>query len=153
MFTILAGAYLATSVRAPAWAGRFGRDLIGLGALGLAAGEGVMATAVAAGGAHCPLIAVVPGLVLAGAGMGLCVTPLTGLVLAHADGARAGAVSGALSTAQQVGNSLGVAVTGVVYFGAVHRGVGPAFEIGVLQIGAVLAGVAVLTRLLPRRTR
>jgi MFS family permease len=153
VFTVLAAAYLATSMRAPALTLRFGRDLIGLGALGLAAGEGALAAAIALGGTHCPLWSLVPGLILAGAGMGLCVTPLTSLVLAHADAARAGAVSGALSTAQQVGNSVGVAVTGVIYFGLVHRGSGSAFEVSVMQIGALLLGVAALTRILPARAR
>src|SRR5208337_1731749 len=49
-----------------------------------------------------------------------------------------GSVSGALSTAQQVGNSIGVAVTGVLFFGALGHGYGLAFERSVLQIGALL---------------
>ena len=47
-------------------------------------------------------------------------------------------MSGALSTAQQVGNSIGVAVTGVLFFGALHHGYGLAFERSVLQMGALL---------------
>ena len=58
-----------------------------------------------------------PGLVLVGAGIGMCIEPLTTTALTHADAERAGAVSGSLSTMQQVGNSLGVAVTGVIIFG------------------------------------
>jgi hypothetical protein len=76
-----------------------------------------------------------PGLILLGAGQGLCITPLTTTVLSHADPATAGSVSGALSTAQQVGNSVGVAVTGVLFFGALSRGYGPAFERSVLEMG------------------
>ena len=82
----------------------------------------------------------------------LCITPLTTTVLSHADPATAGSVSGALSTAQQVGNSIGVAVTGLLFFGALNHGYGVAFERSVLQMGALLLVVAALTRLMPART-
>jgi len=74
-------------------------------------------------------------------------------VLSHSDPATAGSVSGALSTAQQVGNSVGVAVTGVLFFGAVSHGYSLAFEHSVLQMGALLLVVAALTRLMPGRQR
>jgi hypothetical protein len=130
---------------------RFGRDLIGAGAVLLCAGNGALALAVGVGGTACPLPALVPGLLAAGAGMGLCITPLTTLVLAHADPERAGAVSGALSTMQQVGNAVGVAVTGVVFFGAQSHGVGRAFTLSTLQLSVLLLGVSALTRMLPAR--
>ena len=65
---------------------------------------------------------------------------------------KAGSVSGALSTAQQVGNSIGVAVTGLLFFGALGRGYSLAFEHSVLQMGVLLLVVAALTRLMPART-
>ena len=40
----------------------------------------------------------VPAMLLDGAGMGLCITPLTATVLASVEPQRAGAASGALST-------------------------------------------------------
>ena len=70
-------------------------------------------------------------------------------MLSHADPATAGSVAGALSTAQQMGNSIGVAVTGVLFFGTVSHGYGLAFERSVLQMGALLLVVAALTRLMP----
>ena len=94
-----------------------------------------------------------PGLLLLGAGQGLCITPLTTTVLSHASPATAGSVSGALSTAQQVGNSVGVAITGVLFFGAIRQGYGLAFERSTLQMGALLLVVAALTRLMPGRQR
>jgi hypothetical protein len=66
-----------------------------------------------------------PGLVLLGAGQGLCITPLTITVLSHADPA---------------------------FFGAIGHGYGLAFERSVLQMGALLLVVAALTRLMPART-
>jgi predicted MFS family arabinose efflux permease len=90
-----------------------------------------------------------PGLVLVGVGQGLCITPLTTTVLAHADPQRAGAVSGALSTMQQAGNALGVAVIGVVFFGSLSHGYGTAFMLALGGLALLLVGVAALTRLLP----
>jgi EmrB/QacA subfamily drug resistance transporter len=149
LFSVLAAAYLATSMRAPALTLRFGRSLIAVGALTLAAGHGLVLLAVLAGGSIGWLV---PGLVLAGAGMGLTVTPLTTTVLAYARPERAGAVSGVLSTMQQVGGALGVAVTGVIFFGAGHGtgGYARGFELSLAQLGILLVVVAGLTRLLPR---
>jgi hypothetical protein len=59
-------------------------------------------------------------------------------------------VSGTLSTMQQIGNSVGVAVTGVIFFGAVAHGYAHAFGWSVTQLGCVLVAVALLSRLLPR---
>ena len=150
VFAFLAAGYLITSFQAPALTMRFGRNVIAAGAVLAAAANGALYLATAHGGTVAWLF---PGLVLLGAGQGLCITPLTTTVLSHADPATAGSVSGALSTAQQVGNSIGVAVTGVLFFGALSHGYGLAFERSVLQMGALLLAVAALTRLMPRRQR
>jgi MFS family permease len=147
VFTFLAAGYLITSFQAPALTVRFGRQVIAVGAVLAAAGDGALYLATDHGGSVAWLF---PGLLL-GAGQGLCITPLTTTVLSHAEPATAGSVSGALSTAQQVGNSIGVAVTGVLFFGALHHGYGLAFERSVLQMGALLLVVAALTRLMPGR--
>jgi predicted MFS family arabinose efflux permease len=91
----------------------------------------------------------VPGLVLAGAGMGLTITPLMTIVLAGVDPARAGAASGLLNTTQQVGNALGVAIVGVVFFGAADRGLDHGFEAGLALLAGLGITVALLSRLLP----
>jgi EmrB/QacA subfamily drug resistance transporter len=146
VFTFLAAGYLATSVRAPALTLRHGRSLIAVGAGGLAAGYLLLLVAVARSGS---VGALVPGLLVVGAGQGLCITPLTTTVLAHATPQRAGAVSGALSTMQQAGNALGVAVTGVIFFGALDGGYAHAFAVALGELAALLVVVAALTRLLP----
>jgi hypothetical protein len=51
---------------------------------------------------------------------------------------------------QQVGNALGVAVTGAIFFGAVHAGFAHAFEVSLVQLAVLCVAVAGLTRLLPR---
>ena len=151
VFTVLAAGYLATSFRAPALTMRFGRAVIAAGALVAAAGDGALWLATAHTGTGGSVAWLFPGLLLLGAGQGLCITPLTTTVLSHADPVTAGSVAGALSTAQQVGNSVGVAVTGVLFFGALGHGYGVAFQRSVLQMGALLVVVAALTRLMGRQ--
>jgi EmrB/QacA subfamily drug resistance transporter len=139
VFSVLAAAYLVASTQAPGLVARFGRSVVVAGALVLATGHVAMVVAVSLYGGL--LAALVPGLLLAGAGMGLCLAPITTLVLANVDPQRAGAVSGLLSTMQQVGNAIGVAVIGVIFFGAVGRGYAEAFEVSTATLAVLLVGV------------
>jgi hypothetical protein len=61
-------------------------------------------------------------------------------------------VSGALATAQQVGNAIGVAVSGVVFYGLLGHGDGyaAAYRWSLTEMGVLLAGVAALTFIMPR---
>jgi len=59
----------------------------------------------------------VPGLIIAGAGLALLVIPLVNVVLAAAPAKAAGSASGLFSTAQQIGGAIGIAVIGTAYFG------------------------------------
>jgi MFS family permease len=151
IFSVMAASYLAASFRAPGLTLRYGRSLITTGAAMLAAGEGALLLTVwlLHGGGAASALWLIPGLIPVGAGMGLAITPLTTTVLAHADPPRAGALAGALSTMQQVGNSVGVAVTGVIFFGAVHVGYSQAFRLSLAQLACLLLAVAALSRLLP----
>ena len=150
VFTILAVAYVAASMRAPALTARYGRAVIAAGALLLASGHGLLLGAVADVGVSGSLAALVPGLLLVGAGMGLVLAPLASTILSSLEPARAGAASGMLTTMQSVGNALGVAVTGVIFFGALHSGYASAFELALAELALLLVLVAALTRLLPR---
>jgi hypothetical protein len=58
---------------------------------------------------------------------------------------------GALSPMQQVGNALGVAVTGAVFYGAIGDGYAAAFGGSMAQLAALLLVVALLARLVPGR--
>jgi EmrB/QacA subfamily drug resistance transporter len=151
VFTFLAVAYLVASMRAPALTVRYGRGLLACGALALAAGHGVLLGAVTEIGVGGSVIALIPGLLLIGAGMGLIITPLTTTIMAELEPARAGAASGVMTTMQNVGNAIGVAVTGVIFFGALHGGYAHAFELALAQLAALLTLVAVVTRSLPKR--
>jgi hypothetical protein len=52
-----------------------------------------------------------------------------------------------------VGNAIGVAVIGVVFFGALTHGYATAFELSLGVLAVTLTGVAALTRLLPAPVR
>ncbi len=149
VFTILAAPYLVASLQAPALATRHGRTVLAVGALVLAAGHGLLLAAVSDVGVGGSLALLAPGLILVGAGMGLGITPLTTIILSGMKPEQAGAASGALTTMQNVGNALGVALIGVIFFGAVHSGFATAFELSLAALAAILIGVAALTRLLP----
>jgi EmrB/QacA subfamily drug resistance transporter len=148
VFTILAVAYVAASGPAPELTKRFGRSVIGIGGASLAAGLLALAAATGDIGVGGSLLALVPGLLLVGAGIGLCFTPLTSIVLSGIDPAQAGAASGAMSTITQVGYALGVAVTGVIFFGAGHD-LGEAFKLSLFQMSALAAVVVGMSWLLP----
>jgi EmrB/QacA subfamily drug resistance transporter len=150
VFAVLAAGYLLTSLRAPALTVRFGRRVIATGAVCGALGDLLLVLAVGHWGVGGPLVALFPGLFLLGAGQGLCITPLTTTVLSHADARTAGSISGALSTAQQVGNAIGVAVSGVIFFGLLSHGFAAAFGTSLAQMGGLLLVVAALTLTLLR---
>jgi EmrB/QacA subfamily drug resistance transporter len=151
VFSILAVAFVAMSLRAPQWMVRYGRRLIATGAVILAAGDLLLLICVSVIGTGGSVVILVPGLLLVGAGQGLCITPITATVLSSIEPQRAGAAAGVLSTMQQVGNALGVAVTGVIFFGALKGGFAHAFVLSVAELAALLLAVAALTRLLPAR--
>jgi hypothetical protein len=92
---------------------KYGRGVLALGGLLMVAGiagEWLAASHVGVNGSPWP---VVPGLVVAGAGLALLVIPLVNVVLAAVPAGVAGGASGLFGTAQQ----LGVAVFGTVFFG------------------------------------
>ena len=151
VFTILAVAYVAASGPAPQLAQRFGRTVLAVGGASLAVGLALLALAVAEIGDR---------RLAARARPGLRSRHRHRPVLHPADlhrprptslPARAGRASGALSTAQQIGFALGVAVTGVIYFGSADAGIGHAFELSLIQLAVVSAGIVAASRLLPAR--
>jgi EmrB/QacA subfamily drug resistance transporter len=153
VFTILAVAYVAASMRAPTLTTHYGRAVIATGALVLACGHGLLLAAVSDVGVGGSLAALVPGLLFVGAGMGLVLAPLASTILQSLEPERAGAASGMVTTMQSVGNAIGVAVTGVIFFGALHSGYAPAFELALAELAVLLVLVAALTRLLPGSRR
>src|SRR5436190_19384847 len=151
VFTILAASYLAASMVSEGLLARFGPRVLAAGALTLATGHALLLAAVAAVGVGGSIAPLVPGLLVIGAGMGLVIAPLTTTILSGVDPQRAGAASGMLATTQNVGNALGVAVTGVIFFGALHGGYDHALRVSLAQLAVLLVAAAALARLLPRQ--
>ena len=78
-----------------------------------------------------------------GAGMGTAIPPLIHLVLRAVPATDAGAASGTLVTAQQIGNALGVAIIGTIFFSELGTGTstgsfGDAFSVA-MAVQAVFA--------------
>lgn len=155
LFAAIGGGYLWTSTNATRFAARLGRRTIAVGALLMAvglAGIGVTAHELGTGGHIAWLI---PSLAVDGAGMGLAVAPLASTVLARVDPRYAGSAAGVLTTGLQVGNSIGVAVIGVIFYDALGSRPGPsayphAFGMGVVFLVAVAVALAGLVQALPR---
>ena len=145
-----AGAFLTAGLSIQL-AAKLGRTILVIGGLMMAAGMyGVLLAAQHSGGGVDPW-QLVPGLVVAGAGLGFLVVPLINVVLAVVPAELAGGASGVFNTAQQLGGALGVAVIGSVFFArAGSAGFTAGFELTMpLAIGA-FAACAALSLVLPR---
>jgi hypothetical protein len=95
---------------------RFGKWTISVGAAMLALGVlGVILT-LDARGANVSSYDLIPSFLVAGLGLGTVVAPLLNIILAGVPGRDAGSASGVLTTFQQLGGAVGVAVVGVVFF-------------------------------------
>jgi EmrB/QacA subfamily drug resistance transporter len=104
----------AASVRlAPA----LGRRILSAGSLLLVGGMAALIWTVARYDGQVHSWQLFPSLLVCGLGLGSVVAPLVNVVLAGIRAQDAGAASGVLSTVQQVGGAVGVALIGVIFFG------------------------------------
>ncbi|MDL4820058.1 MFS transporter [Actinomadura sp. OS1-43] len=137
---------------------KYGRRVLEIGTIIMA--SGYLATGLLlVSGPRITALLVIPTLILQSVGGGLVITQALNTVLSRVKPESAGVASGALSTAQQCGGALGVAVIGAVFFHFFHYGpaeadrvaaAGDAFaaaSIGAFVI-AVIAGIVVF--LLPK---
>jgi EmrB/QacA subfamily drug resistance transporter len=154
VFTALASGYLLASVGAEALAPRFGRQVLAAGGVVRAAALAGLALTVGAIGTGGSPLLLVPALAVDGIGMGLLTAPLVATVVGGMDPRHAGAASGVLSTAQQVGNTIGVAAIGAIFYGAIgpNGDYAGAFELALVAVAAVCLAVAALVQLLPGRS-
>lgn len=147
--------FFAGSLRATALTKRLGRQALAVGALAVGVGYGVLALTVHDIGSTGQIAWITPGLLVAGFGMGTVMAPLTSLVLMNISPQYAAAASGVLSTAMQIGNALGVAIIGIVFYDALGTAPTPAslphaFTVSVLLLIVFTVAVAVLVRYLTR---
>ena len=145
-------------------AARAGRRMMLLGMTVVVAGLGTMAATISIAGAGIGIWALVPAGFIIGIGMGMSMAPFFDIVLAGVDEAESGSASGTLTSVQQIGGALGVAVLGTVFFsqvtdrfaraGATQVGAfGGAAQVTLLVACALVAAAFGLTFLLPRRAR
>ncbi|MFZ6769662.1 MFS transporter [Undibacterium sp. Di26W] len=150
VFTALAVGFFATSMASPWFAKKLGRHAIFSGALVLAAGHAALYGLLGWLSAQ-NVALMLPVLLLQGCGLGMVMTPLASTVLAGLPSQHAGVASGVMATMQQVGNALGVALIGVLYYSTLGQGAGlaiiaRAFGISLLYLFALALGVAALYR-------
>jgi len=94
------------------------RGMLVVGGIALTLGYGAMALAHGALAVH--PAAFVPGLIWLGIAQGLLFTPLLNTILSGVAPHHVGIASGVTSTMQQAGGAFGVAVVGLIFFGAVE---------------------------------
>jgi EmrB/QacA subfamily drug resistance transporter len=145
-----AGSFIGAPVAVPL-AQRYGRRVLAIGGVLMAAGIAGVSLVVSHIGVNGSPWPVVPGLVVCGAGLALLIIPLVNVVLAAVPVQAAGGASGLFSTAQQLGGAVGVALFGTVFFGYLS---GHSFEASMVHTAPYAMGAfalcAVLALLLPR---
>jgi predicted MFS family arabinose efflux permease len=145
IFLPLGLGYFAASVQSGKIAARLGPQVLALGALTVSAGYLLLAAMLHDGAGW-----LIPGLVVSGIGMGLVIAPMPAIVLAQVKPEHAAAASGVLSTTQQAGGAIGVAVIGAVFYGALGHGYPHAFGLGLEVMAGFGVVVAALVQLLRR---
>jgi predicted MFS family arabinose efflux permease len=151
VFTLVAVPYMAGTGYQRRLAAVLGRWTVPAGAATFGLGHVALLVAVTERGVGGALVDLVPGLVLAGFGMGIALTGLIDAAMGEVEPAYAGAVSGVLSTAQQLGNALGVALVGMVFFGTLSGGYDHALAWSLVVLAGTTAAVAVLGTALGHR--
>jgi MFS family permease len=153
VFAVSASGFCAAAAVGARLTARVRRELLTVGAVTLACGTAMLAL-LAHLGPGPQVTAMLPVIGLIGAGFGLLIPILIGVVLDEVPAAHAGAASGVLVTAQQVAGAAGVALGGVLFYGLLPQaGYAGAFG-GTLVFQVVLfTATALLVQAISRRTR
>jgi EmrB/QacA subfamily drug resistance transporter len=155
-FTPLAVAFVAASLTGPRLSEAVREYLPQIGATIAALGLLTTILAVQSTGDGSVSVWLILAMVPVGAGMGTAIPPLIHLVLRAVPASDAGAASGTMVTAQQIGNALGVAAVGTVFFSELGSATsaaafGDAFSVA-LAVQAVFALTAAVLVSRARRT-
>jgi len=144
----MAVVFLFTSLAGPRLIGRFGTRVVSAGSVVQAVGVLLIALTVWHEWPRLDVVALVPGMAVAGAGQALQLPNIMRIVLSEVPPARAGVGGGVMVTTQQSALALGVATLGTLFLALVpHLGMRDALLITLL---AQVGGIA-LTRLLGLR--
>jgi EmrB/QacA subfamily drug resistance transporter len=115
-FSVFSAVASTVSIRL---APRIGKRILNYGCVALVVGMVGLWLTVKTIGTGVTSYQMIPALAVCGAGLGLVVAPLINIVLAGIRTGAAGSASGVLTTVQQIGGALGVAVIGIIFFGQV----------------------------------
>ncbi|MFC0003834.1 MFS transporter [Micromonospora siamensis] len=150
--TAIGVGFFAATLAGPALTRTLGRQAVALGALALAGGWLILAVTVGGLGPDGDVVLLTPALLVCGVGMGLIMAQLTSMTLAGIGAGHAGAASGVLNTAVQIGSAIGVALIGIVFYGATEPAGTGAVQLSLLCLTGVGLTIAALVQLLPRAT-
>ncbi|WP_069465678.1 MFS transporter, partial [Actinacidiphila rubida] len=149
VFLSIGAGYLLTSTAAHTIAARLGSRTVPAGALLMAAGLGLLWAAVQTSGTTGTLWELTPGLFVDGVGMGMVIAPLTHSALGDVPAELVGSASGLVATIQQISGALGIALIGIVFYGAAGDGAGRGYPhalgLGLAFLTALELSLAVLT--------
>lgn len=129
-FVPLSLASVPAAGAAIALAPRLGRRLPLGGAVTVVAGIGILMASVASAGTNLSSTTLLPGLVVAGLGLGLVSPTLMDVALRDIRTSDAGAASGVLNTILQLGGAIGIALIGLVFFDSLSAGSSTAAQAG-----------------------
>lgn len=96
---------------------RVGKRILSIGAVTLLVGLSATLAVTHLAGSAMQGYDFIPSLFVSGVGVGLVIAPLATIVLGGIHTGDAGSASGVLTTVQQVGAAIGVALVGIVFFG------------------------------------
>jgi len=145
--------FLAASLMTARLLNRYGRGVITAGALLQTVGLLVLVLTALAGWPHLTPLDLAPGMIIAGYGQGLLMSPLFRVVLSDVPAERAGIGSGVLVTTQQSALALGVATLGSLFLSlaaASKLGTRDAFVVVLLVQAFIALLTAAGSRGLPR---
>jgi hypothetical protein len=154
VYTPAAIGFFLTSLTAPRLVPLLGRNVLTVGYVVAALGLLATAATVHAAGTHLVGWELAPTLFVAGLGQGLGMSPLVGTIIAGLEPDEAGAGAGVVTTTLQMGNVLGVAGGGLLFFtllGSGHAGASyaDAFAIALPACAVLLLIAAGLVHRLP----
>ena len=132
------GIGVSIGVIAPKLTALIGRYTMTLGAVIMTGGLITTALVLQNGGMDTNPWHLAPGLLIIGVGMGMIMGLIFSITLKDVDKEHAGSASGTLNAGQQVGGAIGVALVGVIFFGALNHNAVASFDSATPDIKAYL---------------
>ena len=143
VYTLMSGGFIATTFASRRWLEGWGDRVLGIGAWALAVGQLSIAAQIALGSS---LWALAPALLFTGGAFGVVMSPLVARAVGTVPLAHAAIAGGVVGSMQWLGNALGVAVIGTVYFALAQHSPAQATVVSHVMLALLAVGVAWLLR-------